>query len=635
MDVRDAILPSPSDDAFRALFESRQRVDDERQLLAEVVSAFQTGLYVYELEDPEDPAGMRILYANPATQVATGILPAAIVGRTLREAFPSVVATERPAIYAEVALGGAARDLGDVIYRDDRTAFVFSARVFPLPGRRVGLAFNDVTSERRAGVQALETLESMSDAFYTLDHEWRFTYLNPQSEPLLRRKREELLGKNVWEEFPEAVEAAFYTEYHRAVRDRIPVEFEIDYPPLDGSFTVRAHPTSTGLSVYYQDVTARRELESQLLQVQKLEAVGQLAGGVAHDFNNLLTVIDGYTALAQSKLDADLPFVQKALGEIATASVRAAALTTKLLAFSRKQMLQSTVADANQIVSSALDLVEPLIGEQIRVHRLLEPDAGNVLVDVGQLEQVIVNLAVNSRDAMRDGGNLYIATGRVELDESSELGAGAYLCLRVRDDGCGMDAETQKKIFDPFFTTKPAGEGTGLGLSTAYGTITQSGGQLTVASEPGEGTTFTIYLPRSDAQVSVLPPIVTTPHPVGSGERILVVEDEKIVRHLVVEILESFGYEVVEARNPQEALVICAGATFDLMVTDVVMPGGDGSALARAAVTRQPNMRVLYTSGYTPQSIAHLDLEGSQTAFLPKPFSASELAEHVRGLLDL
>jgi PAS domain S-box-containing protein len=627
--------PASSDEAFRALFESRRRVDEERQLLVDVVAAFQTALYVYELEDPEDPAGMRVLYANPATEGATGISPAVIVGRTLREAFPSVVDTDRPAIYAEVALGGAARDLGDVHYTDDRNAFVFSARVFPLPGLRVGLAFNDVTSERRAEVQALVTLESMSDAFYTLDHDWRFTYLNPQSEPILRRKRDDLLGKNVWEEFPEAVEAAFYTEYHRAARDQVPVEFEIEYPPLGGWFTVRAHPTSNGLSVYYQDVTARRELESQLLQAQKLEAVGQLAGGVAHDFNNLLTVIDGYTALAQSKLDGDLPFVQRALGEIATASVRAGALTSKLLAFSRKQMLQSSVADANEIVSSALDLVEPLIGEQIRVHRLLAPDAGNVFVDVGQLEQVIVNLANNSRDAMRDGGNLYVATGRVELDASSDLGAGTYLCLRVRDDGCGMDAETQKQIFDPFFTTKPAGEGTGLGLSTAYGTITQSGGQLTVASEPGEGTTFTIYLPRSEAQLSVLPPLVTTSQPGVSGERILVVEDEDIVRRLVVEILESFGYEVVEARNPQEALVLCAGAAFDLMVTDVVMPGGDGSALARAAVSRQPNMRVLYTSGYTPQSIAHLDLEGSQTAFLPKPFSASELAAHVRGLLDL
>jgi CheY-like chemotaxis protein len=327
--------------------------------------------------------------------------------------------------------------------------------------------------------------------------------------------------------------------------------------------------------------------------------------------------------------------VQKALGEIAGASLRAAALTTKLLAFSRKQMLQATVSDANEIVSSALDLVEPLIGEQIRVHRLLEPDAGNVLVDIGQLEQVIVNLAVNGRDSMRDGGNLYIATRCVELDASAELDAGTYFCLTVRDDGCGMDADTQTKIFDPFFTTKPPGAGTGLGLSTAYGTITQSGGQLSVISAPGEGTTFTIYLPHSDSQVSPLPPPITASRPHGAGERILVVEDEDMVRRLVVEILESFGYELVQARNPQEALALCADATFDLMVTDVVMPGGDGSSLARAAVTRQPNMRVLYTSGYTPQSIAHLDLEGSQTAFLPKPFSASDLAQHVRALLDL
>jgi signal transduction histidine kinase len=635
MAVRDPILPSTSDDAFRALFESRQRIDGERQLFANVVSGFQTGIYVYELEDPEDPAGMRVVYANPAAQVAMGVSSDAVVGRTLREAFPSVVGTDRPAIYAEVALGGAARSLDDFVYTDARIEeTVFSVRVFPLPGRRVGLAFDDVTSARKADAQALETLESMSDAFYTLDHDWRFTYLNPQSEPILLRKREELLGRSVWDEFPEAVTASFYTEYHRAVRDHVAVEFEVDYPPLGGWFKVRAHPTSSGLSVYYQDVTSRRELESQLLQAQKLEAVGQLAGGVAHDFNNLLTVIDGYTALAQSKVE-DPAFVQKALGEIAGASVRAAALTTKLLAFSRKQMLKSTVADANEIVSSALDLVEPLIGEQIQVHRLLEPDAGNVLVDIGQLEQVIVNLAVNGRDSMRDGGNLYIATRCVELDASTELDEGTYFCLTVRDDGCGMDAETQTKIFDPFFTTKPAGEGTGLGLSTAYGTITQSGGQLSVISAPGVGTTFTIYLPHSDSQVSSLPPTVTASQPLGGGERILVVEDEDMVRRLIVEILESFGYEVVQARNPQEALALCTSATFDLMVTDVVMPGGDGSSLARAAVTHQPNMRVLYTSGYTPQSIAHLDLEGSRTAFLPKPFSACELAQHVRGLLDL
>jgi signal transduction histidine kinase len=635
MAVRDPIVPSVSNDAFRALFESRQRIDGERQLFSNVVSAFQTGIYVYELEDPEDPAGMRVVYANHAAQVATGVSSDAVVGRTLREAFPSVVGTDRPAIYAEVALGGAARSLDDFVYADARIEeTIFSIRVFPLPGRRVGLAFNDVTSARKADAQALETLESMSDAFYTLDHDWRFTYLNPQSEPILLRKREELLGRSVWDEFPEAVAASFYTEYHRAVRDHVAVEFEVDYPPLGGWFNVRAHPTSSGLSVYYQDVTSRRELESQLLQAQKLEAVGQLAGGVAHDFNNLLTVIDGYAALAQSKVE-DSAFVQKALGEIAGASVRAAALTTKLLAFSRKQMLKSTVADANEIVSSALDLVEPLIGEQIQVHRLLEPDAGNVLVDIGQLEQVIVNLAVNGRDSMRDGGNLYIATRCVELDASTELDAGAYFCLTVRDDGCGMDAETQTKIFDPFFTTKPAGEGTGLGLSTAYGTITQSGGQLSVISAPGVGTTFTIYLPHSDSQVSSPPPTVTESQPLGAGERILVVEDDDMVRRLVVEILESFGYEVVQACNPQEALALCGSATFDLMVTDVVMPGGDGSSLARAAVTHQPNMRVLYTSGYTSQSIAHLDLEGSQTAFLPKPFSASELAQHVRGLLDL
>src|ERR1700674_2937150 len=220
--------------------------------------------------------------------------------------------------------------------------------------------------------------------------------------------------------------------------------------------------------------------------------------------------------------------MREAFKEIEVASGRAAALTAKLLAFSRKQVLHSTVADLNEIVSSALDLVEPLIGEQIKVHRLLEPDAGNVLVDIAQIEQVMVNLVVNARDAIGAGGNLYIATGRIELDAGSapELEPGTYVCLTVRDDGCGMDEQTRKQIFDPFFTTKPAEQGTGLGLSTVYGTISQSGGQIDATSEPGEGTTFTIYLPRSEEPVSPRRTAPAPSTPARGNERILVVEDE-------------------------------------------------------------------------------------------------------------
>jgi two-component system cell cycle sensor histidine kinase/response regulator CckA len=640
-DRRGGEVRSESRRAFRALVKKAPDPtlpgDDQRRLFAHVIAAVQVGLYVWELEDPDDPAGMRLVHANPATMVATGVAPEEIVGQTLREAFPAMAETKLPAIYAVVALGAASRDLGDVVYSDERIEeSVFSVRVFPLPERRVGIAFNDVTSERRAEARVLDTLESMSDAFYTLDRDWRFTYVNPRGELLLQRQPGELLGASVWAEFPEAVESRFHDEFQRAAREQVTVELEEYYLPFDAWFWVRAYPSPDGLAVYYQDVTARRELEAQFLQAQKLEAVGQLAGGVAHDFNNLLTVIDGYAALAQEKLTSESPFVQQALEEIGSASARAAALTAKLLAFSRKQMLQSTVADLNEIVSGALSLIEPLIGEHIRIHRLLDRDSGHALVDAGQIEQVIVNLALNARDAMLGGGNLYFTTEPVELAPGAvpELEPGHYVALRVRDDGCGMDEETQKQIFDPFFTTKPVGEGTGLGLSTAYGTISQSGGHIDVTSEPGEGTTFTLYLPRSDAQVVPSRDAASSEPRSGGGERILVVEDEETVRRLIVRMLESYGYDLVEARNPQEALVICAAGRFDLMVTDVVMPGGDGPALARAAAERQPGLRVLYTSGYMPRSIAHLDLQGSETAFLPKPFSSDELANQVREILD-
>jgi PAS domain S-box-containing protein len=593
-------------------------------------------LIVWELEDPADPAGMRLVYSNPAAEAATGLPVEGILGRTMREVLPGTVETQFPAVLAEVALGGESRNLGDVAYGDERMSMrTFSARIFPLHHRRVGVAFNDVTAERAADARAVQILESMSDAFYSFDREGRFTYVNAEGARQAQRTREELLGKVFIEVFPEMPESVYWRHHQRAMREQVMVEFEALYEPYGTWNRVRLYPSPDGgLAIFSQDVTDRKQIEAQLLQVQKLDAIGQLAGGIAHNFNNLLTVIDGFAALLQGDLKRDPDFVEQALWEIRGASARAVALTAKLLTFSRTKMLQPKVAEVNAIVSSALDLVGPLIGEHIRVQRRLDPDAGSAFVDVTQIEQVIVNLATNARDAMPGGGNLSVETSRVELDSDvvSDLSPGSYVSIIVRDDGSGMDKHTLEQIFDPFFTTKPVGEGTGLGLSTAYGTISQSGGHIDASSAPGEGTTMTVYLPRSERAIPA-ERAATAAAAGGGGERILVVEDEVNVRHLVVAMLKAKGYQVVDAPNAEEALLHCAGERFDLMITDMVMPGDDGPTLARAAIALQPGLPVLYMSGYTQESFASLDLESSPTGFVSKPFTSNELAERVQDLL--
>ena len=282
------------------------------------------------------------------------------------------------------------------------------------------------------------------------------------------------------------------------------VEFEEHDVARDLWVSIRVYPMSDGIAVYVQDSTERKQLEARLLQSQKLEVVGQLASGIAHDFNNLLMVVDAYASLAQSEIDPAAESLGRSLQKIRAAAASGSALTAKLLAFSRTQASSSTAVDVNAVVSSALDLVAPLIGERIEVHRRLDPDAGCALLDAAQMEQVIVNLAVNARDAMGATGNLYVETHGIDPGADSVAGMrhGPYVSISVRDDGCGMDEQTLKQIFDPFFTTKPVGEGTGLGLSTADATVRQCGGEIDAISAPGEGTTFTIYVRGSGETVA-------------------------------------------------------------------------------------------------------------------------------------
>ena len=388
------------------------------------------------------------------------------------------------------------------------------------------------------------------------------------------------------------------------------------------------------------DVTERRLLENQLHQAQKMKAVGQLAGGIAHDFNNLLTVILGYGEVVRSQLPDDHP-LRPEIDEIQKAGERAAALTRQLLAFSRRQVLLPRLLDVNKVVSDVEKMLRRLIGEDVDLRTVCDPTAARIKADPGQLEQVLVNLAVNARDAMPGGGMLTIETGNVEFDEGllehAAMQPGSYVMLSVSDTGLGMDAETKARIFEPFFTTKEQGKGTGLGLATIYGIVKQSGGFIWVYSEPRHGTTFKIYFPRVDEETDAGRPVAPKPpENVRGDETILLLEDEDGVRRLAREVLEKQGYTVLEASGWHEARDLVARHTgpIHLLLTDVVMPEmGGPEAVSRFSALR-PGIRVLYMSGHTNNAVLHQGIVDAGLSFLPKPFTPRELARRVRQSLD-
>jgi PAS domain S-box-containing protein len=385
---------------------------------------------------------------------------------------------------------------------------------------------------------------------------------------------------------------------------------------------------------------ALRESEEQLRQSQKMEAVGRLAGGVAHDFNNLLAAIMLHSDLMRRQLTVGDPILRR-VDEIRKASDRAASLTHQLLAFSRKQVLQPKVLDLNITVAEMNRMLQRLIGEDIELHPVLEPNLGHVKADPSQIEQVIMNLVVNARDAMPKGGKLILETKNVYLDEvfskhHQPIQPGRYVRLDVTDSGCGMDAETLARIFEPFFTTKEQGKGTGLGLSMVYGIIQQSGGNIWVRSEPDKGTTFNIFLPRIDDDVSAHRTHSPESQLVTGKGRILLVEDEEMVRTVAREILHIAGYEVLEASNAGEALLFCERypGQIDLMLTDVVMPQLSGVDLAARIRPLCPGMRVLYMSGYTFDTVTNHGVLVEGASFLEKPFTPVTLSRKVREVLD-
>jgi two-component system cell cycle sensor histidine kinase/response regulator CckA len=388
-----------------------------------------------------------------------------------------------------------------------------------------------------------------------------------------------------------------------------------------------------------QDVTHRNQLEEHLRQAAKMEAVGMLAGGIAHDFNNLLTIINGYSQLLLNALPQGDPN-HTAVEQIMKAGERAAALTRQLLAFSRRQVTQPRILSLNELIGGLETMLRRLIGEDIDLRFSPGKDLGHVSADPGQVEQVVMNLVVNARDAMPRGGILTIETRNVELDRNYisthvTMKPGRYVALVVSDNGSGMDAETRARIFQPFFTTKGQGKGTGLGLTTVFGIVRQSGGGVDVYSEPGSGTSVKVYLPRVDqpaAEESQAPPTGA----VRGSETILLVEDDELVRSLVRDTLEREGYHVLDAANAEEARQVSASnkGPIHLLISDVVMPKEGGRQLAESLKPQRPEMKVLFMSGYTDQAVVNSGLLAGESAFIQKPFTPGTLSRTVREILE-
>lgn len=477
----------------------------------------------------------------------------------------------------------------------------------------------------------------------------QWLYVSPQIEAIAGYSQDEWMAnsrdwtRHIPQEDHSVIEAAeaaslrgerFQAEYRIVRKDGTVIWVSDTAVVVSGSYS---HPVMEGIIV---DITDRKLLENQLQQSRRMEAVGRLAGGIAHDFNNLLTIIKGYAELALQRTGIQ-PELRADVQQIENAAERASMLIRQLLAFSRRQVLQPKVLDLNAIVLGLDKLLGRLLGEHIEMVTLCGPDVGHVKADPAQIEQVIMNLVVNARDAMPKGGRLTVETANVDLDSTYArdhitVKPGSYVMLAVSDSGTGMSPETVAHIFEPFYTTKESGQGTGLGLSTVYGIVKQSGGYIWVYSEPGKGTTFKVYLPRVAEQMETKPEPVEIRAGGKGSETILLVEDEEAVRELASRILSAKGYSVVAAKSTKEAEQYSEkyAGKIDLLLTDIIMPGTSGRDLARRIIARHPRTRVLYMSGYTDNVLAQGGVLEAGLSFLQKPFTPGALVQKVRDVLD-
>ncbi|MCK6550865.1 PAS domain-containing protein [Myxococcota bacterium] len=668
-------------------------------IYARVIADISLGVIVWRLVDHRDARTLTLVDANAAASRLVARDLGASTGRTFLDVFPGTpeALLDR---FASVARTGASLDFSDVTYGDDHVpATVYDYAILAIGDGIIAVVFDDVSDARRTEREIDETrrffasiVENIPDMIFIKEaRELRFVSVNRAGEALIGRTREELAGKGDHDFFPREQADAFVAK-DREVLARGQV-VEIAEELLDTARGPRWLHTKkmpivdeTGAPRYLlgiaEDITERREAQEalrrthdelerrveertralaeaneglrremadrmkaesalarsqeQLRHAQKMEAIGRLAGGIAHDFNNILSVILGYAEMMLEDFRPHDP-LHRDLAEVKKAADRGAGLTRQLLAFSRQQVLEPRVVDLNEVLGNMDRMLRRMLGEDVELRSHAARDLGLVKVDPGQIEQVVMNLAVNAREAMPQGGKLTIETANVDLDaafaaEHLGIAPGPHVMLAVSDNGVGMDRATQARIFEPFFTTKATG--TGLGLATVFGIVRQSGGSIWVYSEPGQGSSFKVYLPRATGEMKLAPTHEQVVDLRGS-ETLLLVEDEEQVRTLGLNILRRFGYHVLEAKNAGEALLIAEGhpGVIDLLVTDVVMPHVSGHKLAERLVAARPGLRVLFMSGYTDQTMEHRGELVRGAAFLQKPLTPELLARKVREVL--
>ncbi len=618
-----------------------------RALLLEVVEQVREAIYV------TDPETGRIRYANRGASRDLGCTHSDLVGMPIGDVEPGLTDERFRAMVAQLRSDGTAAIAYDATHRrGDGSEHPVHVRI-QLVETETGeqcLVFAEAAPERRGPAAERERLpaaiEQFSDAIMVLDREGRITYVNEAFVVATGFERPFLYGQAPTILADPDVPGSVLCWATAASGD-----------PWSGSLTARTQDGQrfeaewavapvrdtagrpSGHVAVARDRSRERALEAQVARIQRMEAIGQLAAGIAHDFNNLLAAASGYAELLRDPLPAGDP-KRADLEQIIAATDRGATLVRQLLAFSRRAVMQPEVIDLDEVIGGIVPMLRRLLGENVELATSHGQDLGRVMADPSQLEQVLVNLATNARDAMPSGGRLTIETRNVELDEAyASLHAGVtpgrYVLLAVSDTGIGMEAETVAHMFEPFFTTKGPERGTGLGLATVHGIVNQSGGHVWAYSEPGQGTSFKVYLPRiEEAMAPRHAAHVATA--TGGTETILVVEDEETVRTLVRRVLERYGYRVITAPGPDAALALPAAdlASIDLLVTDMVMPGLSGPELAAMLMDRLPLLRVLCMSGYADLSAEHQGLGGVATAFIAKPFTAPALGRKVRELLD-
>jgi len=662
-----------------------------RQLLERL----PVGIIIYRLDDPDDDESLRLVFANVAAERMTDADLTKHIGSRIRDAFP-VVEPDRVRVYAEICRTRRDRDLGEIVYVNPATGqeMTFSVLGVPVLDRGVAAVIENLNIARQAEARArrlslfldsiVENLPAM--VFLKDAKTLRFERFNRAGEELIGLSRDEMIGKGDHDFFPPE-QADFFTAKDREVLEKgtlqdiseepiqtprgtrwlhtrkIPLVGE-DGEPLyllgmsiditeqkQAEEVLRASHQELERRVAERTVELERQIEERvraeralasaeagLRQSQRIEAVGRLAGGVAHDFNNVLGVVLGYCESVLRQLGPAHPLRQE-VQEIERAASRGAALTSQLLAFSRQQVLQPRILDLNEVVHDMERMLPRLLGEDIHLDIVIGRDLPSILADRSQVEQVLMNLVVNARDAMPTGGKLTIETGQLELDEDyvrQHAGArvGQHVMLAVTDTGLGMDKATQARAFEPFFTTKELGRGTGLGLATAFGIVKQSGGSIWVYSEQGHGTTFKVFFPMADGAVrrDRDEPAEAEAPPAGT-ETVLLVEDDDQLRALISAQLKRLGYRTIACGNARDALRLAGREPIDLLLTDVVMPDMGGRALSEQFKQLSPATRVLFMSGYTDDAVVRHGVLESSVAFLQKPFTPTALAQRLREVL--